>query len=124
MLKTDYPVLINGTQMDVEWLQWDVAKNNIVSSQETEAGTEDMEVIRTGKVSISALVQVSDRWAHIIDGFNDIPVLPVKYYDVSALNYVEKSMYMSDLSIELAQYSNRQTLSNGLYTVSFKLTEF
>lgn len=120
----NYPIYFNTDVISIPHAAWIVNPDTISTSNLTEAGTEDVEVTRFGKLTISASYQCTDRWARFFAGYNNIKSFTLKFYDVLTDDYVEKTVRMSGLSIDEVQYSDRLPSTNGLYIVSFSLLEF
>ena len=124
MLRTDYPIYINGTEIKARCISWARDYENIEITNQTEDGHDDVDIVRRGKCSIYAGFRCSDFWASILTEFNDEPILDVRFYDVKTKDYITLEMRMDDLSVELVDNSDMLQSSNGLYTVTFNLIEF
>jgi len=124
MLRTDYPVYINNTEIKAKCISWARDYENIEITNQTEDGHDDVEVVRRGKRSIYAGFQCSDYWASILTEFNDEPILEVRFYDVKTKDYITLEMRMDDLRDDLVDNSDKLQSSNGLYIVTFNLIEF
>jgi hypothetical protein len=124
MLRTDYPIYINSTEIKARCISWARDYENIEITNQTEDGHDDVDVVRRGKCSIYAGFRCSDFWASILAEFNDEPILEVRFYDVKTKDYITLEMRMDDLSVELVDNSDMLQSSNGLYTVTFNLIEF
>ena len=124
MLKEDYPVIIDGTTISIIKQQWNRSYVNVYNSAQTEAGTDDIEVVRFSKTTIAAQFKCTDEWARTFAEFNSRASLTVRFYDLETETYVQKTMRMTSLVINEIRYSDRIDVSEGLYTVSFQLVEF
>lgn len=124
MLRRDFPPIIDGVTISIEKGTWDRYYGNVININSTEAGTDDVEVLRSGKLTISASFSVSDRWAAILAGFNSVASFTVKDYDPITKTYGEYTMRMENLSIAEVELSDRLEQTNGLYDISFNLVEF
>ncbi len=124
MLSTDFPILINNTEIKAKAMTWDRSYSNVVNVNMTEDGVDDYEIIRAGKSTINAGFQCSDHWASIFATFIQEPILTVKFYDVATKDYIELEMHMESLSTDLVENSDTIQSTNGLYLVSFTLVEF
>lgn len=124
MLHRDYPVLFDGMEIKVTFSLWSVNKDNVTNERETEAGTDDVDVIRFGKETINAAASCTERWAGIFENFSNQKSIIVKHYSPAAKAYVTKVMRMDSFKQELVTNSDRIESSNGLYYVSFDLVEY
>lgn len=121
---SSYPIYFDNTEITIRRVQWSRGYENLANVSETEAGTDDVEVIRKGKAVIGAAFNCSDRWASILSAFNDQQSIQVRFYDIKTKDYVTLKMRMEDLNIDEVQDSDRVSGTNGLYIVSFSLVEF
>jgi len=121
---SNYPIYFDNTELTIRRVQWSRGYDNLENVSETEAGTDDVEVIRKGKTVIGAAFNCSDRWASILSAFNDQQSIQVRFYDIKTKDYVTLKMRMEDLNIDEVQDSDRVSGTNGLYIVSFNLMEF
>ena len=124
MLKDDYPIVIDNTEVPLKKQQWNRSYVNICNIAQTEAGTDDVEYIRFAKTTIAASFKCTDDWAKFFAECNNKPSLTVKFYDLQTETYVEKTMRMDSLTANEIKYSDQVDVSNGLYNVSFRLLEF
>lgn len=121
---SSYPIYFDNTEITIRRVQWSRGYENLANVSETEAGTDDVEVIRKGKTVIGAAFNCSDRWASILSAFNDQQSIQVRFYDIKTKDYLALKMRMEDLNIDEVQDSDRVSGTNGLYIVSFNLVEF
>lgn len=121
---SSYPIYFDNTEITIRRVQWSRRCENLANVSETEAGTDDVEVIRKGKTVIGAAFNCSDRWASILSAFNDQQSIQVRFYDIKTKDYLTLKMRMEDLNIDEVQDSDRVSGTNGLYIVSFNLVEF
>ena len=121
---SSYPIYFDNTELTIRRIQWSRGYENLANVSETEAGTDDVEVIRKGKAVIGAAFNCSDRWASILSAFNDQQSIQVRFYDIKTKDYVTLKMRMEDLNIDEVQDSDRVSGTNGLYIVTFNLVEF
>lgn len=121
---SNYPIYFDNTEITIRRVQWSRGYENLANVSETEAGTDDVEVIRKGKTVIGAAFNCSDRWASILSAFNDQQSIQVRFYDIKTKDYLTLKMRMEDLNIDEVQDSDRVSGTNGLYIVTFNLVEF
>lgn len=124
MLRTDYPIYFDDTELAIRHTQWDRGYARIFNTNQTENGTDDVELIRAGKTTISASFNCSDTWVSVLTEFNDHPSISVRFYDVESKAYTTKTMYMDNLDVVEVQHSDKLSATNGVYQVSFNLIEF
>ena len=105
-LPTSYEVSLRAVEAD--------------SSGETEAGTTQRDVVRTGVVKISVSFSVSPKWLKQLTAYSKLPKLTVQYFDTENLSQKETEMYISGFKAKL----KKDTSYKGLWTVSFTLNEF
>ena len=123
MLKRDFPVLFNNVAIKGTCLMWERGYTNISNSNMTEAGTDDVEVIRRGKTTIAAEFQCSDFWASKIAAYNALQQFEAKFYDVVTKTYTTMTVRMDGLIVTQLQNSDALE-SNGAYDLRFNLLEF
>lgn len=101
---------------------YDIAFTSIEadSSGETEAGTTQRDVVRTGVVTVSVSFSVSPIWLKKLSDYAKQDKIAVEYFDTSELELKEAEMYIDDFQAKL----KKDTSYKGLWIVSFKLNEF
>ena len=90
------------------------------SSGETEAGTVQRDVIRSGVVNIQVSFQVSAAWLQKLSAFRKLPIMTVRYFDGETLGYRETQMYIEGFKSSL----EKDTSYKSLWSVSFNLIEY
>lgn len=90
------------------------------TSGETEAGTYQRDIIRTGKTEISVSFTVSAVWLKKLTSWSEEDSLTVRYFDTGTLELKETQMYPDGFTAKLEKDTSRK----GLWTVSFTLKEF
>lgn len=90
------------------------------SSGETEAGTTQRDVVRTGIATITVSFSVSSRWLSFFSSYSKKAKIAVQYFDTETLELAETEMYMTGFQSKL----EKDTSYKGLWTVSFTLKEF
>lgn len=124
MLKEDFPIYFDSTEITIKHRQWARSYANIITVNTTEAGTDDVEYLRFGKTSIRAQFRCMDGWVSTFAEFSHKPAITVKFYDVELKAYIEKSMRMEGFSVTEIPKSVDIDVTNGIYDVSFNLVEF
>lgn len=90
------------------------------TSGETEAGTTQRDVLRSGVVSISVSFQVSPNWLKKLAIYRKRPKLVVRYFDTETLDMKQTNMFITGFKSSL----EKDTSYKGLWNVSFTLQEF
>lgn len=120
---SDYPTLINTVAL-IRPTGWTEEYGTIETVNQTEAGTDVVDVTRRGKMTITASFKCSSFWAKKFIDWYSLATLTVKIYDPSSNGYIEHNMRMRDLKKKTIKHSEKISYGNGLYEVSFKLVEF
>jgi hypothetical protein len=120
---SDYPIYFDETKL-FSPESWEESYNVVESTNQTEAGTDQVIVTRYDKLSVSASFQCSSRWAAIFAGFRDQDSIAVKLYDLKAQDYKTRTMRIRNFKTGPEKNSEKTKGTNGLYTVSFDLEEF
>lgn len=89
------------------------------SGGETEAGTTQRDVVRTGVASVSVSFSVSPKWVKRLTAYSRLPKIAVRYLDTETLGLRDAQMYISGFKAKL----EKDTSCGGLWTVSFTLNE-
>lgn len=87
---------------------------------ETEAGTTQRDVIRSGVATIEVSFTVSAAWASKLTYFSKLDKLSAAYFDTEDLCLKNAEMYIKDFKSKLLKDTTRK----GLWSVSFTLQEF
>ena len=90
------------------------------SGGETEAGTTQRDVVRTGVVTIAVSFSVSSVWLKRLTFYSKQAKITVQYFDTEDLALKETEMYITGYKVKLY----KDTSYKGLWTVSFTLNEF
>lgn len=90
------------------------------SSGETEAGTTQRDVVRTGIATIAVSFSVTAQWLSFFSACSKLAKISVKYFDTDTLAQKEAEMYMTEFKTKL----EKDTSYKGLWTVDFTLKEF
>lgn len=122
MLK-DYPVKINDTAL-FESNSWEEDSAVIENKYETEAGTDQVSVIRYDKLTVSAQYRCHSDWLGQFKQWSKMDELTVDIYDPYAGDYKSRTMRMRDFKYKLVEFSERVKDTNGVWDVNFTLEEF
>lgn len=89
------------------------------SGGETEAGTTQRDVVRTGVAEISVSFSVTAKWLKLLTAYSKLPKISVKYFDTETLEPKDTEMFIMGFKAKL----EKDTSYKGLWTVSFTLKE-
>ena len=90
------------------------------SSGETEAGTTQRDIVRSGVVKISVSFQVSPAWLKKLSLMRAKPKLTVAFFNTDTMIRETREMYIDGFKTSLAH----DTSKKGLWKVSFDLNEY
>lgn len=90
------------------------------SGGETEAGTTQRDIIRTGVASIPLSFSVSPKWLHKLTAYKQKASIHVHYFDPESGEMKGAEMYITDFKAKLV----KDTTKKGLWSVTFTLKEF
>lgn len=120
---SDYPIYFDKTKLFTPE-SWDESYSVVESTNQTEAGTDQVIVTRYDKLSVSASFKCTSRWAAIFAGFRDKDSIAVRLYDLKTQDYKIRTMRIRNFKTGPEKNSEKTKGTNGLYTVSFDLEEF
>lgn len=90
------------------------------TSGDTEAGTRQRDVLRSGVVTISVSFQLTPSWLKKLSAYSKLARITVSYFDTTELDVRQTQMYMEGFKSTLV----KDTSYKGLWKVSFTLQEF
>ena len=101
---------------------FDLSYSNVEadSSGETEAGTVQRDIVRSGVVSIDVVYSISKKYLSVLSSYSKMPKLTVSYFDPELMELKETSMYMENYKVKLVKDTSYQSL----WEVSFTLKEY
>lgn len=120
---SDYPIYFDDVKLFTPE-SWEESYTVVESTNQTEAGTDQVIVTRYDKLSVSASFPCSSRWAARFAEFRDKDSIQVKLYDLKTQGYKTRTMRMRNFKTSPEKHSEKTRGTNGLYTVSFDLEEF
>lgn len=103
---------------------WSESYSVIDSTSTSEAGTDLVEVVRKNKLTINASFNCSSMWYHKFLELAQNNQLTYRAYDHLNNVILDRTVRMRDFSAEWQQYSDSVDGTNGLWAISFTLTEF
>ena len=112
---------IDGTDMPLP-VSYDLALSDLEadSSGETEAGTTQRDIVRSGVAQISVSFQVSPAWLKKLSAMRGKPKLAVIFFNTETMVRETREMYIDGFKASLAHDTSRK----GLWKVSFELKEY
>ena len=101
---------------------FDLSYSNIEaeSSGETEDGTVQRDIVRSGVVSIDVSYSLTKKYLPVLSAYSKMPKLKVSYFDPELMELRETSMYMDSYKVKLVKDTSYQSL----WEVSFTLKEY
>lgn len=101
---------------------FDLSYSNVEadSSGETEAGTVQRDIVRSGVVSIDVSYSLTKKYLPVLSAYSKMPKLKVSYFDPELMELRETSMYMDSYKVKLVKDTSYQSL----WEVSFTLKEY
>lgn len=92
----------NGTDLPLpDSYDIDLSDVEADSSGETEAGTTQRDVVRSGVVKIAVSFSVSPAWLKKLTAYSKLPKITVLYFDTEDLEQKEAEMYISGYKAKL-----------------------
>lgn len=127
-LYNTYPIMFDTTQI-LSPSQWDEKSDVIENVNQSEAGTDNVEVARYDKLTVSARFKVAESstagtWAKTFKEFSKKASFTLKRYDILAEAYEERTVRMRNFSASLDRKSDLLPNINGVWDISFDLIEF
>lgn len=127
-LSSTYPIMFDDTQI-LSPSEWNETSNVVETVNVTEAGTDNVEVTRYDKLTISAKFKVAEatnvgEWAKVFKEFSKKPSFTLKRYDILEQGYEQRTVRMRDFTAELMAKSDLLPSINGIWNISFMLIEF
>ena len=89
------------------------------SGGETEAGTVQRNVVRTGVVTIAVSFSVTQKWLRLLTGYKQQEKIRVGFFDPETASVRQTEMYVEGFKAKL----KKDTSYKGLWVVSFTLKE-
>ena len=89
------------------------------SGGETEAGTTQRDVVRSGVVTISVSFSVTKKWLVLLTGFKQQKKIEVAYFAPETADVKQAEMYVDGFKVK----REKETSYKGLWTVGFTLRE-
>ena len=94
----------------------DMTDKEADSGGETEAGTVQRDVVRTGVVTISVSFSVTQKWLRLLTGYKQQEKIRVGFFDPETASVRQTEMYVEGFKAKL----KKDTSYKGLWIVSFE----
>ncbi len=95
----------------------DMTDKEADSGGETEAGTTQRDVVRTGVITISVSFSVTQKWLRLLTGYKQQEKIRVGFFDPETASVRQTEMYVEGFKAKL----KKDTSYKGLWIVSFIL---
>lgn len=118
----DYPIYFNTTAL-FRPESWKESPGKIENTNQSEAGTDLVNLVRVDKMKISARFDCTSEWKAVFDGFNDLPSFTLKTYDARTEAYKERTVRMQNFNCNTLPKSDYLTSTMGLHEISFDLVQ-
>lgn len=123
VVSSDYPLKFNNETMYYP-SSFSVDEEVIDKTNQTEAGTDQVQLVRTGKVIMNFSTKCLPQWLARYKYYSALASFNVSYYDVSINGYVTKTVRMRNFKWSVVKHSYELDNIAGIYDVSFVLKEF
>lgn len=122
MLK-DFPIYFDDKEI-MQWSKWEESHEVVENTYATEAGTDQVDVVRYDKLSVSCQFRCHSEWLANFSDFAKKNIIQVKLYDSALQDYTTRKMRMRDFKTVPIEHSEKMKDTNGVWDVSFVLKEF
>lgn len=101
-----------------------ISYKNDENTYTSETGDDIVQVRKFAKMSIAWSTRLTSEWRPIFKNFaKSTTPLTVKIFDEEESGYKTYSMRLTDLTENRVRYSEKVTIYNGIWDISFKLSE-
>ena len=119
----DYPIKINSTAIPYDGTMSE-KYSTIETVNTSEAGTDIVQVERLGKLTLSLSFRTLSDWVTTIEGWAfDNSYKTVSIFDFTTGAYKDRNMRIRNYQKKFVEHSQNQTLTTGVWDVSFDLIE-
>lgn len=119
----DYPNYFNDVEL-FRAEKWSYKRGKVKKTNQSEAGTDLVNLIRTDKATISAKFLCTDEWLRIFENFDDMDSFILRTYDAQTNGYISKRVRLDNFSADLNVYSGATTRTIGAWEVTFDIVQF
>lgn len=121
---SSYPICFNTTELEFFPATWEESLEVVENVFSTEAGTDVVDIVRTGKLTVNVGCRQTAAWAKTFKQFSALSSFTLKIYDPLTEAYAEHTVRMRDFRSALVKGTDRMSVSEGLWDISFTLKEF
>lgn len=120
-----FPILIESTSIPFPD-SWEETAQKITTEFETENGHRKLVVVRSARMSFRGTFTVTNRWLKKFRTWRNMDAVGLSVYDAKTDAYKTYTVSFREDSFRytLIKGSERMTLTDGLYNLSFELEEF
>lgn len=119
----DYPIRFDSTEL-FKPEKWEESYEVLENVNETEAGTDSIEITRDEKLTISAEFACTSEWVRRFRMFAKQNTINVQMYDSETNGYKTYMMRIRNFKKGTEPHSEYVRSSVGLYNVTFDLIQF
>lgn len=123
VISSDYPLKFNNEEMYYP-SSFSIDEEVIDKTNQTEAGTDQVQLVRTGKVTMTFETKCLADWLARYRYYSALASFQVSYYDVNIEGYITKTVRMRNFKWSVVKHSYELDNIAGIYDVSFVLKEF
>lgn len=119
----DYPIFFDTTELFTPE-NWSIGYETLETVNETEAGTDSIDITRDEKLTISAAFACTSIWVSRFRNFAKQNIVNVKMYDPETDAYKTYQMRIRNFKRDTEPSSEYVRSSVGLYNVTFDLIQY
>lgn len=120
---SDHPIKFNQTEIYFP-STFTVKREVVEVVNQSEAGTDIVQVARQNKVSVSVSTNCTSDWVSIFEEFSEEPYFTLSFWNDNDEAYETHTVRMRGFQKSLIKKSWAVALYNGIWGVSFTLEEF
>lgn len=118
-----YPIKIDGTP--IPWpTKWEEDSDVIENINETEGGKDVVDTSRYDKLSVKVTIKCTDQWAKFFKQKSKQDSVTLRRYDVLEEGYEDRTMRIRNFKGKLTKGSQKVSVTNGVWEISFDMIEF
>lgn len=103
---------------------WKIKSADVLSNYKTEAGTDEVNYTRKDKLTISASTVGFDYLLQKLYQFKNKDSFTLKMYNPINKRYQERIVRITSFGYDLKEKTDKISISNGIYSISFTVEEF
>lgn len=121
---SSFPIYFDQTAIPTPQTGWEELSNVIENTQQSEAGTDMIDVVRYDKLSITITTSGDSNLAKLYKFFSKQDSIQVKIYDVLDEAYKTRTMRMRNLTLSRRKNTDNLSTTNGIWDISCTLEEY